>query len=252
MRAPTAFRPSTLSRGKLTSNGGETVQAFIAGLKETVREVKASNEPAFGHMGERMEASVATLEETTAWLQRQLAENKDAALSGATPFGRLFGLRRGRGFAREGRACRRAGCGWRGAGALAFEARHFAESLMCATEGLKHAVTHSSRPCCRPIQFWERDNMSELVEIAVQGAVQTVRHPGRKEECADGEMYKTLAEALGQASGRWHRRHRDPGPARRVLRRQRRGGLPRGRPAAIRALSPGMKFLRALAERRSR
>ena len=48
---------------KLPSNGGETVQAFIAGLKETVRAVKASNEPAFGSMAEAMEAGTAALEE---------------------------------------------------------------------------------------------------------------------------------------------------------------------------------------------
>ena len=36
---------------KLPSNGGETIAAFIAGLKETVREVKASNEPGFRPYG---------------------------------------------------------------------------------------------------------------------------------------------------------------------------------------------------------
>jgi acyl-CoA dehydrogenase len=128
---------------KIASNGGETVQAFIDGLKETVREVKAANEPAFGHMGERMEASVAALEETTAWLQRQLAENKKAALSGATPFGRLFALAAGGVLLAKGALAAARGADGADAGARAIEARHFAESLMCDTEGLKHAVTHS-------------------------------------------------------------------------------------------------------------
>ncbi len=105
--------------------------------------MKASNEPAFGHMGERMEASVAALEETTAWLQRQLAENKGAALSGATPFGRLFGLAAGGVLLAKGALCAARGADGADAGARAIEARHFAESLMCDTEGLKHAVTHS-------------------------------------------------------------------------------------------------------------
>ena len=143
MRARTAFRPSTLSRASSASNGGETVRAFIAGLKETVREVKASNEPAFGHMGERMEASMAALEETSAWLQRQLAENKTAALSGATPFGRLFGLAAGGVLLAKGALAAARGVDGADAGARAIEARHFAESLMCDTEGLKHAVTHA-------------------------------------------------------------------------------------------------------------
>jgi alkylation response protein AidB-like acyl-CoA dehydrogenase len=127
---------------KLASNGGETVQAFIARLKETVSAVKASNEPAFGHMGECLEESVAALEETSDWLQRQLAQNKAAALAGATPFGRLFGLTAGGTYlARGALAAARGGEGVN-AGARAVEARHFAESLMVETAGLKHAVTH--------------------------------------------------------------------------------------------------------------
>ena len=127
---------------KLTSNGGETMQAFVAGLKETVRAVKASNEPAFGHMGERMEASVAALEETGAWIARQLVENKTAALSGATPFNRIFGLAAGGVLLAKGALAAARGGDGVDAGARALEARHFAESLMCDTDGLKHAVTH--------------------------------------------------------------------------------------------------------------
>ncbi|MGB9027989.1 MAG: acyl-CoA dehydrogenase [Rhodomicrobium sp.] len=127
---------------KLPSNKGETIASFIMGLKETVRAVKASNEPSFGHVGERMEASVAALEETSQWLQSQLAENKAAALAGATPFARLFGLATGGVYLAKGAlAAARAGEGV-SAGAHALEARHFAEALMGETDGLKHAVTH--------------------------------------------------------------------------------------------------------------
>ena len=128
---------------KLTSNGGETFAAFLAGLKETVREVKAANEPAFGHMAGRMEASVAALEETGIWLQRQLAENKGAALSGATPFTRLFGLAAGGVLLAKGALAAARGAEGADAGARAIEARHFAENLMCETDGLKHTVTHA-------------------------------------------------------------------------------------------------------------
>ncbi len=128
---------------KLTSNGGETMQAFLAGLKETVREVKASSEPAFGHMAGRMEASIAVLEETGAWLQRQLAENKAAALSGATPFCRLFGLAAGGALLAKGALAAAGGADGANAGARVLEARHFAENIMCETDGLKHAVTRA-------------------------------------------------------------------------------------------------------------
>jgi hypothetical protein len=129
---------------KLPSNGGETMRAYIAGLKDTVRAIKASNEPAFGHMGERMEASVAALEETSGRLLDKLAGDKAAALAGAAPFGRLFGITAGGIYLARGAlaAARDADGGEAHAGARAIEARHFAENLMGETEGLKHAVTH--------------------------------------------------------------------------------------------------------------
>ena len=77
------------------------------------------------------------------WLQRQLAENKGAALAGATPFGRLFGLAAGGVLLAKGALAAARGAEGADAGARAIEARHFAESLMCETDGLKQAVTHS-------------------------------------------------------------------------------------------------------------
>ncbi len=129
---------------KLPSNGGETINAFIAGLNQTVRGVKASNEPSFGHMGECLEASVAALEETSRWLLSQLSANKSAALAGATPFGRLFGIAAGGSFLAKGALMAARGAGVHAANPdiPVAEARHYAESLMGETEGLKHAVMH--------------------------------------------------------------------------------------------------------------
>ena len=129
---------------KLPSNDGETVRRFIAGLKETVEAIKSSNEPAFGHMGDRLEASVAALEETSDWLQQKLTEDKDAALAGATPFGRLFGIATGGVLLAKGAlaAARSANGNGANADAYVIEARHFAESLMGETDGLKNAVMH--------------------------------------------------------------------------------------------------------------
>jgi acyl-CoA dehydrogenase len=129
---------------KLTSNAGETFRVFIAGLKDTVEAIKSSNEPAFGHMSERMEASVAALEEACHWLQRKLSEDKNAALAGATPFGRLFGITAGGIYLAKGALAAARGADSHGAsaGARAVEARHFAENLMGETDGLKYAVMH--------------------------------------------------------------------------------------------------------------
>ncbi len=126
---------------KLPSNGGETIESFIASLKGTAHGVKTSNEPAFGHMSECMEASIADLEESSRWLSRQLVENRPAALAGATPFLRLFGLASGGAYLAKGAlAAVRGANGYHNSHVI--EARHFAESLMGETDGLKHAVTH--------------------------------------------------------------------------------------------------------------
>ena len=125
---------------KLAMNGGETIRAFIGGLKDIVAQVKASNEPAFGAMGESLEAGVAALEETGRWLLAQLAENRDAALAGATPFGRLFGLAAGGVFlARGALAAARESDG--GSDTPITLARHFAETQVPLTGGLKQTVT---------------------------------------------------------------------------------------------------------------
>ncbi len=125
---------------KLTMNNGETVRTFISGLKETVAEVKASNEPAFGAMGESLEGGVAALEETSRWLLGQIAENRNAALAGATPYARLFGLAAGGVFLARGALAATRDANGAGETPIAL-ARHFAETQVPLTAGLKPAVT---------------------------------------------------------------------------------------------------------------
>jgi alkylation response protein AidB-like acyl-CoA dehydrogenase len=128
---------------KLAMDGGETVRVFLDGLKETVAQVKASNEPAFGAMGESLADGVAALEETSRWLLGQLAENRDAALAGATPYGRMFGLTAGGVLlARGALAAAREADGGGGEEAPIALARHFAETQVPLTGGLKPAVIH--------------------------------------------------------------------------------------------------------------
>jgi alkylation response protein AidB-like acyl-CoA dehydrogenase len=136
---------------KLPLAGGETFRDFLAGLKETARGVTASNESALGHTGECLWESLSALEETGAWLSRQLAENRVAALAGATPFQRLFGFAAGGALLAKGAlaATRGAESHGRNAEAVVLEARHFAESLMGETGGLKHAVIHAHETVAR-------------------------------------------------------------------------------------------------------
>src|SRR5947209_11636812 len=75
---------------KLPMNGGAVVRAYLDELRNTVASVKATNHPAFGATGARLGEAVDSLDRTTTWLLTQLGTSPDAALSGATPYLRLF------------------------------------------------------------------------------------------------------------------------------------------------------------------
>src|SRR5882724_9842419 len=75
---------------KLPLADGATVTAYLGEIKRTVANVKATNDPAFGATGARLGDAVDALDRATAWLLGQLGKSPDAALSGATPYLRLF------------------------------------------------------------------------------------------------------------------------------------------------------------------
>ncbi|MDX3925579.1 MAG: acyl-CoA dehydrogenase [Shinella sp.] len=78
---------------KLPLSDGGQVKGFIAELREIASAADASNDPALGETGARLNASIADLEDATDWLLAALAEGRQAeALAGATPYQRLFGL----------------------------------------------------------------------------------------------------------------------------------------------------------------
>ena len=107
-------------------------------------EVRASNRPEFGRMGERLGEAVAALAEASRWMGSALRSNPDAALAGASPYLRLFGLAAGGVYLAKGAlaAARQGGADGRGdaaAQAIAV-ARFFAETLATAAPGLKETV----------------------------------------------------------------------------------------------------------------
>jgi alkylation response protein AidB-like acyl-CoA dehydrogenase len=128
----------------LPLNIGATIGALLDDLKATVREVKASNEPAFGAMADCLADSVADLEEASHWLARQLGENREAALAGASSYGRLFANAAGGVFLARGALA--AARGAHGSGNMDGQitlARHFAETQAPLTAGLKRAVQNT-------------------------------------------------------------------------------------------------------------
>jgi alkylation response protein AidB-like acyl-CoA dehydrogenase len=78
---------------KLPLSGGDNVRAFLAEMRETAAEVGRSNRPGFGRTAEKLDAAITDLEQSTEWLLSAVAAGQmQAALSGATPYLRQFGL----------------------------------------------------------------------------------------------------------------------------------------------------------------
>jgi len=122
---------------KLPLEGGKVVEAYIGELKETVDAVRASNRREFGRMGERLGEAVSALAEASRWMGSALRSNPEAALAGAAPYLRLFGLAAGGVYLAKGAlAAARAGAA---NGAVAV-ARFFAENHATAAPGLKETV----------------------------------------------------------------------------------------------------------------
>jgi len=128
-----------LATRKLPLEGGKVVEAYLGELKGVVDDVRASNRPEFGRMGERLGEAVAALAEASRWMGGALRKSPEAALAGATPYLRLFGLAAGGVYLAKGAlAAARNGSG--AAGQPIAIARFFAENLLTAASGLKDTV----------------------------------------------------------------------------------------------------------------
>src|SRR5882672_11444938 len=126
---------------KIPLAGGAAVAACLDELRRTVAAVTAANDPAFGATGARLGEADEHLARATAWLAAKLEEEPDAALAGATPYLRLFGLAAGGCMlADEALAALRL-AGDTDAPARVATARFFAENLVTAASGLASTVT---------------------------------------------------------------------------------------------------------------
>ena len=124
---------------KVPLEGGKTVASYLDELRGTVKQVAASNAPAFGETAARLGEAVDSLERATQWLLAQ--KGSDAALAGATPYLRLFGNAAG-------------GCMLAGQALVALRngdgaartalARFFAENIAVQASGLERSVTEGA------------------------------------------------------------------------------------------------------------
>ncbi len=125
---------------KLPLEGGKVAETYITELAATAEEVRASNRPEFGRMGERLGEAVMALAEASRWMGKQLQSDPEAAMAGTQPYLRLFGLAAGGSYlARSALAAVRGEAIGQPQSAIAL-ARYFAENLCPAAGGLKETV----------------------------------------------------------------------------------------------------------------
>ena len=102
-----------------------SVWALLDELAGIVKQVEASNDPAFGTTGAKLRDALGSLERTSKWLLERVASAPNDALAGATPYLRLFGSTLGGCMlagealaAKRDRRCRRRSAALRHAGAV--------------------------------------------------------------------------------------------------------------------------------------
>ena len=76
---------------KLAPNGGASVFALLDELDTIIRQVEASNDPAFGTTGAKLREALDSLTRASRWLLARVGSAPNDALAGATPYLRLFG-----------------------------------------------------------------------------------------------------------------------------------------------------------------
>ncbi len=127
---------------KLPLDGGTAVASHIRELRDIVATVNAGNDPTLGWTPVRFGDAVESLARATEWLLGHLDKDADAALAGATPYLRLFGMATGGCYlARQALAAHRLG---EEAGARLALSRFFAENLAVQAGGLERTIVEGA------------------------------------------------------------------------------------------------------------
>jgi acyl-CoA dehydrogenase len=127
---------------KLPLAGGAVIEGFLGEMRGIVGAVNATNDPALGWTGMRLEEAVESLARATSWMLTHLDNDTDQALAGATPYLRLFGVTTGGCLlAQQALAALRLGAD--GASRIAL-ARFFAENFSVQAAGLERTVVEGA------------------------------------------------------------------------------------------------------------
>jgi acyl-CoA dehydrogenase len=77
---------------KLPLGGGAVIETYLTELRHIVEAVNATNDPALGWSGLRLEEAVGSLTRATRWMLAHTDKDVNEALAGATPYLRLFAV----------------------------------------------------------------------------------------------------------------------------------------------------------------
>jgi hypothetical protein len=138
-----------LVQRKLPLSGGATVAREIAGIRAVAADVAARGGAEFGATALRLNEAADALEAATRYLGDALSRDAAAALAGATPYLRLFGLTLGGAcLAKAALAARDLPpqAGGTSADGRVSLARFFAEKLITAAPGLAQTVLSGAAP----------------------------------------------------------------------------------------------------------
>ena len=127
---------------KLPLDGGAVVESYLGELRGVVEAVNATNDPALGWSGVRLEEAVASLTRATRWMLANTDRSLDEALAGATPYLRLFSIAAGGCLlAQQALAAMRINAD---AGPRVALARFFAENFAVQATGLERTVVEGA------------------------------------------------------------------------------------------------------------
>jgi hypothetical protein len=127
---------------KLAANGGAAVFALLDELGGIVKQVEASNDPAFGTTASKLRDALSSLDRASRWLLERVAAKPNDALAGATPYLRLFGSALGGCYLASEALAARGEAGDHGR--YVTLARFFAENISVQAASLEKTVTDSA------------------------------------------------------------------------------------------------------------
>ena len=192
---------------KVPLNGGATVKAYLAELRDIVAKVRATNDPAFGATALRLDEAIDELERATEWLLAQLATNpRCGARRRDTLSADVRQCRRrhhaGERSARRDRvaptaATRPTASRWRASSR---------RTIAVQNAGLEKTVTEGADSVTSPPLPAKPPDMTDLVTVTDDGGVRTVRmnRPDKK-NALTAEMYDRDGAAITGAKTRSRR-----------------------------------------------